>query len=81
MSLTSNQYARDHGMRQFSVYQGLWSCAVRDFERDIIPMCKSERMGICPWGALGGGKFKTTEQIKALVRPPFAGSNHGLFTQ
>lgn len=38
-------------------------------------MCKAEGMGICPWGtsciyiltlkgALGGGKFKTEEQIK-----------------
>jgi aryl-alcohol dehydrogenase-like predicted oxidoreductase len=34
----ANQYARDHGLRQFSVYQGNWSAACRDFERDIIPM-------------------------------------------
>lgn len=27
-------------------------------------MCKAEGMGICPWGALGGGKFKTEEQRK-----------------
>ena len=25
-------------------------------------MCKDEGMGIAPWGALGGGKFKTEEQ-------------------
>ncbi len=34
----ANQYARDHGLQQFSVYQGQWSAATRDFERDIIPM-------------------------------------------
>lgn len=34
----ANQYARDHGLRQFVVYQGNWSIAIRDFERDIIPM-------------------------------------------
>lgn len=34
----ANQYARDHGLRQFVVYQGRWSAASRDFERDIIPM-------------------------------------------
>lgn len=38
----ANQYARDHGLRQFVVYQGQWSAAKRDFERDIIPMCESE---------------------------------------
>ncbi len=27
----ANQYARDHGMKQFSVYQGLWSASNRDF--------------------------------------------------
>lgn len=58
----ANEYARAHSLRPFVVYQGLWSAANRDFERDIIPMCRAEGMGICPWGALGGGNFKTKEQ-------------------
>lgn len=61
----ANEYARQNGMRQFSVYQGKWNAGYRDFERDIIPMCKEEGMGLCPWGALGGGNFKTEEQRKA----------------
>jgi len=61
----ANEYARNHGLRQFSVYQGRWSAASRDFERDIIPMCKDEGMGIAPWGALGGGRFKSEEQRNA----------------
>jgi aryl-alcohol dehydrogenase-like predicted oxidoreductase len=31
-------------------------------ERDIIPMCKAEGMGIAPFGTLGGGKFKSEQQ-------------------
>lgn len=58
----ANQYARDHGFRQFSVYQGRWSAASRDFEREILPMVRDEGMGIAPWGALGGGNFKSEEQ-------------------
>lgn len=58
----ANQYARDHGLRQFCVYQGRWSAANRDFEREILPMVRDEKMGLAPWGALGGGKFKTDEQ-------------------
>ena len=58
-----NDHAREHGLRQFSVYQGRWSAAERDFERDIIPMCKVEGMAIAPWGALGGGYFKPKEQV------------------
>ncbi|KAL5046753.1 hypothetical protein BDW71DRAFT_197404 [Aspergillus fruticulosus] len=41
----ANQYARDHGLRQFSVYQGLWNASIRDFEREILPMCQDENMG------------------------------------
>ncbi len=61
----ANQYARDHGFRQFSVYQGKWSAASRDFERDIIPMVRDEGMALAPWGALGGGAFKTEAQRKS----------------
>lgn len=62
----ANQYARDHGMRQFSVYQGKWNAAERDMERDIIPMCQDEGMGIAPWSALGSGKFKTKDQLEQV---------------
>ncbi|KKY31960.1 putative norsolorinic acid reductase [Diaporthe ampelina] len=61
----ANQYARDHGLRQFCVYQGRWNAESRDFEREIIPMCREEGMGLAPWGALGGGSFKTEEQRKS----------------
>lgn len=57
----ANEYARQHGLTQFSVYQGKWNAATRDFERDILPMCESEGMGIAPWGTLGSGAFKTSE--------------------
>src|SRR5436305_14369866 len=57
--------ARDHGLLPFSVYQGKWSASIRDFERDILPMCRDEGMGIAPWNTLGGGNFKTEEQRKA----------------
>ncbi|KAF3022392.1 hypothetical protein E8E14_003191 [Neopestalotiopsis sp. 37M] len=60
----ANQYARDHGLRQFVVYQGQWNAAFRDFERDIIPMCRDEGMALVPYGALGKGKFQTEEGYK-----------------
>ena len=37
-----NQYARDHGMSQFVIYQGKFSVAERDFDRDIFDMCRLE---------------------------------------
>jgi aryl-alcohol dehydrogenase-like predicted oxidoreductase len=38
----ANQYARDHALTPFAVYQGAWNVMDRDFERDIIPMALSE---------------------------------------
>jgi aryl-alcohol dehydrogenase-like predicted oxidoreductase len=60
----ANQYARDHGLRQFSVYQGMWNAAMRDFERDIIPMCQDEGMALLPYGTLGQGRFQTEVMFK-----------------
>lgn len=60
----ANEYARQKGLTQFSVYQGRWSAAARDFERDIIPMCEAEGMALAPWGALGSGRFKTPEEYE-----------------
>ena len=60
----ANQYARDHGLRQFVVYQGMWNAAMRDFERDIIPMCKDEGMALLPYGTLGQGRFQTEAIFK-----------------
>ncbi|KAJ1555004.1 hypothetical protein HK405_003468 [Cladochytrium tenue] len=44
----ANQYARDHGLSEFVVYQGRWSAADRDFERDIIPLAAAEGMALAP---------------------------------
>ncbi|EXJ85239.1 alcohol dehydrogenase [Capronia epimyces CBS 606.96] len=55
----ANQYARDHGLRPFVVYQGPWNAAFRDLEREVVPMCRDEGMGICAYSALNSGKFQT----------------------
>ena len=47
------------------VYEGKWSAADHDFERDILQMTAAEGMGLAPWGALGGGNFKSEKQREA----------------
>jgi aryl-alcohol dehydrogenase-like predicted oxidoreductase len=64
----ANQYARDHGLRQFSVYQGMWNVAMRDFERDIIPMALHEGMALAPYGVLNQGRFQTREGFRERER-------------
>lgn len=55
----ANQYARDHALTQFVIYQGSWNVLSRDFERDIIPMARDEGMALAPFGVMGGGKLRT----------------------
>ena len=64
----ANQYARDHALTPFVIYQGLWNVMLRDMKRDIIPMCIDEglRVAIAPWGVAGRGKFKARAQIESL---------------
>lgn len=57
----ANDYARANSLRPFSVYQGKWNASFRDMEREIIPMCRDQGMGIAPWGPLGQGKFKSAK--------------------
>jgi aryl-alcohol dehydrogenase-like predicted oxidoreductase len=62
----ANAYARAHGFRTFSVYQGRWSAEHRDVEREIFPMCQDEGMAFVAWGALGGGNFRTEAQFAEM---------------
>lgn len=64
----ANQYARDHGMAPFVIYQGLWNVMMRDFERDIIPMVQSEGMALAPWSAMGGGKFQSKKSMEERTK-------------
>ncbi|GFZ46948.1 oxidoreductase with NAD+ or NADP+ as acceptor [Saitozyma sp. JCM 24511] len=61
----ANTYAKAHGKNQFVVYQGKWNVMLRDFERDIIPMCKHFGMALAPWGVIGGGKLQSKKQLEA----------------
>ncbi|KAI2462753.1 NADP-dependent oxidoreductase domain-containing protein [Annulohypoxylon bovei var. microspora] len=42
----------------------MWNVAMRDSERDIIPTCADEGMGIVPYGVLNQGRFQTEEGFK-----------------
>lgn len=50
------------------MYQGCWNAAVRDFEREIVPMCRDEGMGILAYGTLGKGMFQSEEARKKKAK-------------
>ncbi|KAJ6618707.1 Aldo/keto reductase [Mycena sp. CBHHK59/15] len=61
----ANQWARDHGKTQFSIYQGQWSVMKRSFEREIVPMARDEGMALAPWDVLHTGRLRTDAQDDA----------------
>lgn len=68
----ANMYARQNGLRPFSLYQGRYSAQERDLEREIIPMCQEEGMALQPFGVMGSGLFKSPGKSGTGVRkvPP-----------
>ncbi|TXT12807.1 hypothetical protein VHUM_01208 [Vanrija humicola] len=54
----ANQYARDHGLAQFVIYQGKWSVLSRDLERDLLPLAIHDGLAIAAWGTVGQGRFQ-----------------------
>jgi aryl-alcohol dehydrogenase-like predicted oxidoreductase len=72
----ANEYARNNGLTPFSVYQGPWSAAERNIEREVIPMCSAEGMAIAPFSTLGSGYFKTAAQRAELATTLTDGRNN-----
>ncbi|KAK4051918.1 aryl-alcohol dehydrogenase [Microbotryomycetes sp. JL201] len=60
----ANTYAKAQGKTPFVVYQGRWNVMLRDFERDILPLCRAFGMALAPWGVLGGGRLQSKKQLE-----------------
>lgn len=43
------------GWSKFICLQPQYSLVVRDIEREILPLCREEGLGVTAWGPLGGG--------------------------
>jgi aryl-alcohol dehydrogenase-like predicted oxidoreductase len=44
-----------HGFERFASLQPQYSLVERNIEREILPACREEGVGIIPWGPSGGG--------------------------
>jgi aryl-alcohol dehydrogenase-like predicted oxidoreductase len=60
---SANAYARAHSLTPFSIYQGKWNVIERDFDREILPMCRHEGMAVAPWSVLASGKLRSAAQV------------------
>jgi aryl-alcohol dehydrogenase-like predicted oxidoreductase len=65
-------FASANGLARFQSAQVYYSIAGRDIEREIAPLCQSEKVAILPWSPLAGGllsgKFDPDKQGPADAR-------------
>ncbi|KAJ7718444.1 aryl-alcohol dehydrogenase [Mycena metata] len=55
----ANDYARANGKTPFVVFQVQYSVLQRDIEREILPMCRHEGLGLTFWGVLAAGHIRS----------------------
>jgi aryl-alcohol dehydrogenase-like predicted oxidoreductase len=66
--------ARTHHWSPFVSLQAQYSLLVRDLEREHVPLCRDEKLGILPWSPLAGG-FLTGKFERG--KPPQTGTRLG----
>ena len=49
--------ARQHGWTPFSTMQNHYNLLYREEEREMIPLCEDQRIGIVPWSPLARGRL------------------------
>ena len=57
-----------HDFARFDCLQPQYSLICRDIEREILPLCRHESVGVIPWSPLGGGFL--TGKYRSGQRPP-----------
>lgn len=64
--------ARLHGWEPFVSLQPLYNVLDRAVERELVPVCRNEGLGVLPWSPLRGGWF--TGKYRRGVTAPLAGT-------
>ncbi|MBK9179286.1 MAG: aldo/keto reductase [Acidimicrobiales bacterium] len=68
----ANGVAERHGWEPFVSLQPQYSLAVRDLERELLPLCRHDGIAVLPWSPLGGGlltgKYRPGEEPPAESR-------------
>jgi aryl-alcohol dehydrogenase-like predicted oxidoreductase len=63
------QTSSDQGLTSFAWVQNEYSLLRREPEQEVLPLCRRERLGFTPFGALGGG-WLTGKYRRAEPYPP-----------
>jgi 1-deoxyxylulose-5-phosphate synthase len=63
--LKANQIAEKNGWTRFVTMQNHYNLMYREEEREMLPLCKEEKIGVIPWCPLAGGKLARWEEPTA----------------
>jgi aryl-alcohol dehydrogenase-like predicted oxidoreductase len=66
--------SKANGLARFVTLQAQYNLLVRDIEREHVPLCREEKLGILPWSPLAGG-FLTGKFERD--KPPAEGTRLG----
>ena len=57
--------AEKNGWTKFVAMQNHYNLMYREEEREMLPLCKEEKIGVVPWAPLAGGKLVRWEESTA----------------
>lgn len=63
--LKANHVAEKNGWTKFVTMQNHYNLMYREEEREMLPLCKEEKIGVIPWSPLAGGKLVRWEEPTA----------------
>jgi aryl-alcohol dehydrogenase-like predicted oxidoreductase len=63
--LKANHVAEKNGWTKFVTMQNHYSLMYREEEREMLPLCKEEKIAVVPWSPLAGGKLVRWEEPTA----------------
>lgn len=55
--LKANQVAEKNGWTKFVAMQNHYNLLYREEEREMLPLCKEEKIGVIPWSPLAAGRL------------------------
>lgn len=63
--LKAQHVAEKNGWTKFVAMQNHYNLMYREEEREMLPLCKEEKIGVVPWSPLAGGKLTRWEEPTA----------------
>jgi len=63
--LKAQYVAEKNGWTKFVAMQNHYNLMYREEEREMLPLCKDEKIGVVPWSPLAGGKLARWEEPTA----------------